>query len=106
MSGKCLFGTLYQSPSERVYDRYVVWCVSVYSICMTGILIPFVKWEIQVQFIKKNFICGTMTKNHFSCGIMTKKKSCGIIIFLINVWQQYSLDSRLVKMTFLKLKKN
>ena len=50
-------------------------------------LFPYVKWEIQFQLIKKNFICGIMiseimTKNHFSCGIMTKKKSCRIMIFL------------------------
>ena len=53
-----------------------VWLVS---------LLPYVKWEIQVQFIKKNFSCGIMTseimtKKHFSCGIMTKEKSCGIMI--------------------------
>ena len=36
MSGKCFFGTPYWSLSERVYDRSVVWCVSVYSICVTG----------------------------------------------------------------------
>ena len=35
---KHLFGTLYWSPSERVYDRSVLWCVSVYSICM--------KWKL------------------------------------------------------------
>ena len=29
---KHLFGTMYWSPSERVYDRSVLWCVSVYSI--------------------------------------------------------------------------
>ena len=52
------------------------------------LLLPYVKWEIQVQFIKKNF----------SCEIMTKK-----MIFLDNVWQQYSSDSRrLVKMKLLK----
>ena len=43
------------------------------------LLLPYVKWEIQVQFIKKNFSCEIMTKN---------------MIFLDNVWQQYSSDSR------------
>ena len=38
-----VFGTLYLSPLEKVYNRSVVWCVGVYSICMTGTLIALCK---------------------------------------------------------------
>ena len=61
MLGRCLSGNLYQSPSERVCDWPVVWCMCVYSICVSGIVLPYAKWEIQVQFIKKNFSHGIMT---------------------------------------------
>ena len=75
-----VFGNLYQSPSERVCDWPVVWCVCVYSICVSGILLPYAKWEIQVQFIKKNF----------SHGIMTNKKRN---FFFGQYIAKYSLDS-------------
>ena len=58
--GKCLFETPHWSPSERVYGGSVAWCVHVYSICVTGI--PVALWEIQLQFIRKNFSCKFMTK--------------------------------------------
>ena len=45
------------------------------------LLLPYVKWEIQVQFIKKNVSCKIMTKEWF-------------FFFLDNVWQQYSSGSR------------
>ena len=41
--GKCLFGTPYWSPLERVYDRSVVWYVTLCSICITGILVTLCK---------------------------------------------------------------
>ena len=41
--GKCLFGTLYWSPLERVYDRSVMWYVALHSICITGTLITLCK---------------------------------------------------------------
>ena len=92
--GKCLFGTLYWSPSERVYDGSVIWCVSVYFICVIGILVAYVKWEIQLQFIKKNF----------SCEFMTKK---GRWFFLGGIVYSYSIlqTPEKVKMKVLKLKK-
>ena len=41
--GKCLFGTPYWSFSQRICDTSVFWCVSVYSICVLGILVAFCK---------------------------------------------------------------
>ena len=49
--GKCLFGTPCPSSSQGIYHSSF-WCVSVYSVCVIGILV-FVKWKIQVQFIRK-----------------------------------------------------
>ena len=72
---------LYRSPWERVYDRSIIWCVSVYSICMIGILVALCKMEIQVRFIKKIFSWKIMTKERW-------------FFFLDHVWQQNSLDSR------------
>ena len=59
------------------------------------LLLPYVKWEIQVQFIKKNLNCEFMTKKErwFSFG------QCIAIVF-------FRLQRRLVKMKLLKLKKN
>ena len=58
--GKGLFETPPWSPSERVYDGSVIWCVSVDSICVIGV--PVALWEIQLQFIRENFSCKFMTK--------------------------------------------
>ena len=41
--GECLFGTPYRSSPQRVCDSSVFWCVSVYSICVIGILVAFCK---------------------------------------------------------------
>ena len=41
--GKCLFGTPYPSSSQCICDSSVFWCVSVYSICVIGILVAFCK---------------------------------------------------------------
>ena len=59
--GRCLFGTPYQSPMERVYDSSVVWCVTGYSICVIDIIVAYVKWGNQVQVIKKKSSYKTMT---------------------------------------------
>ena len=40
---ECLFGTRYRSSSRRTYHTSVFWCVSVYSICVIGILVAFCK---------------------------------------------------------------
>ena len=58
--GKHLLGTPHCSRSERVYDRSVVWHVSVYSISVIGV--PVALWEIQLQFIRNNFSCKFMTE--------------------------------------------
>jgi len=51
MLEKCLLGTPYWSSSQLIWDSSVFWCVNVCN-CF---LLPFVNWEIQVQFIKKKF---------------------------------------------------
>ena len=38
-----VFGILYWSPLEKVYNRAYVWCIGVYSICMTGNLVALRK---------------------------------------------------------------
>ena len=63
--GKCVFATPYWPPSKKVSDRSVDWCVSVYSICVTGILVALCKMEIQVQFIKKTFTWKIVTKERW-----------------------------------------
>ena len=49
MLEKYLLGTPYWSSSQLISDSSVFWCVNVCN-CF---LLPFVNWEIQVQFIKK-----------------------------------------------------
>ena len=56
-------------------------CVCVCAICVTGILVAFVKWEIQVHFIRKTL----------ATILWLKKKKDN---FLANIQQQYFLDSR------------
>ena len=37
-------------------------CECIFHLCWLVFLLPYTKWEIQVQFIKKNFSCEFMTK--------------------------------------------
>ena len=67
------------SLGEGLWQTCCLVHVCVYSICVSGILLPYAKWEIQVQFIKKNF----------SHGIMTNKKET----FFEQYIAKYSLDS-------------
>ena len=58
----CLFGTLYWSPSEMVYDRSVFWYMSVYSICVVGLLVVFCKIGNSGSFYWKNLSYESNTK--------------------------------------------
>lgn len=58
---ECVFGTQYWSSSQGICDSSVFWCVSMYSICVTGILVAFCKmWPtallgLQRKLVKMNF---------------------------------------------------
>jgi hypothetical protein len=55
----------------------------VYSICVSGIVLPYAKWEIQVQPIKENFSCEFMTKKEiifwtiYGCSILQTPEKIG-----------------------------